>query len=388
MTTTTMRSRASRPARLEPASTFDLQTALAAFEKMTNSVNVFANRAVDREVIWRFVLPWVPLAERRRSEAACSPTDHARWQEIVSGVRRPPQGESDSDVGTLAHAVSRLLHALAAAAQPGPSVAEIVERTRQSVATGAYPPGRLLTLKRVAADAHCPAACLDRVRLAVRDLEADGLITLSPSNQVRIAARDEATDRPEEIAAWLRTLIQAGVYPPGSALPTRPALCRAMVSPQSSVAGALALLHDRGVVHNRAGVRTAVRAVLPFDVTPPPDLTSLLPRLKESALPETDLSHTGIRETCFRSHTWWRSRLTPHPETLRHTTRALTAAAAYLLPLVTSWHPDDADLHATARRTAVTALADEPSGSDASLWRVACLGASVLETLLLAGDAL
>lgn len=365
-----------------------LRVILSEFETATAALNVFADQADDRETIWRLVLPWLPLAEKRLREADCSPADQARWLEIITDVQRPDvDAEIIPDVGTLIHAAWRLLCALLAASRKGPGVREITERIRESVANGSYPPGSLLAVGRIAAEVGCPLVSVGRVRLAVRDLEAEGLITFSSADRIHVAYRSEAVDRPDQIAAWLCVLIQAGVYPPGSKLPTRLALGRALVSAQPFVADGLQLLHEQNVVTNRNGVRTVVRPTLPFPVVPPPDVDSLLPRLWDMALPGMDLSPTGIRAVCHRAHTWWRSRLAPHPETLHHTLRTLAAAAEYLLPLAAGQHPNNPDVHATLRRTAVTALAAGPSNSDGQIWRAACLGAAVREVLDLAGDA-
>lgn len=366
-----------------------LREILADFEKATESINVFANKADDREAIWQLALPWLPLAEKKLGEAEGSPSHQAHWQEIIAGVQRPPAGaESVPDVGTLLHSAWWLLNALLAAAARGPSVREIADRVRELITNGTYPPGSRIGIGRIAAEVGCPSASTRRVRLATRDLEAEGLVTFTPSDRVRVADTREVDDRPTQIAAWLRVLIQAGVYPPGSNLPPRPDLARGLVSPPPFVTRALHLLHDDSVItpSRKRGVRPTVQTTLPFPVVPPPDLDSLFPRLLTLALPDADLSHTGIRQMCNRSHTWWRSRLTPHPETLRHTHRALAAAAEFLIPLAQSRHPNNPDVYATLRRTAVTALAAVPSDSGGQSWRAACLGAAVLEVLNLAGD--
>lgn len=361
---------------------------MANFEKATASFNVFADKPGDCEAIWQLVLRWLPLAEKRLGEADGSPTDQARWKELIAGVQRPTADATTApDVGALIHNAWQLFGALVAAARSGPSVREIADYIRESITTGIYSPGILLSVGRVAAEVNCPLASIGRVRLAARDMEAEGVITYSPSDRIRVAMREEAADRPAQIASWLSVLIQAGVYPPESKLPALADLARALVSPPAFVSRALHLLHETGVVTHHRGLRTVIRPALPFDVLSPPDVHSLLPMLWNVALPDVDLSHTGIREMCHRTSTWWRSRLTPHPETLDHTLRALAAAAEYLLPLVAHQHPDNAEVHATLRRTAVTALAVRPSTSEARVWRTACLGASVLEALHLAGDA-
>ncbi|WP_093763200.1 GntR family transcriptional regulator [Streptomyces sp. BpilaLS-43] len=357
------------------------------FETMIQPCAVYGDTPEYRSLISQFVTRWLPLAEKRLCEADGSPADQARWQGIIAGV----QGAADDatvgpSIGTLARNTWSLLDALACAALPGPSIQEIAGQMRRSIADGTYVPGILLTARRIATE-YRPTASILHVRLAASDLEAEGLITLSPSDHIRVVTRQETTDRPERIAAWLSVLIQSGVYTPGSRLPALPKLARALVSPTSFVSGALGLLHDTGVVTRHRGMPTTVRPTLPFGAVTPPDVHSLLPMLWNVALPDVDLSHTGIRETCHRTYTWWRSRLAPHPDSLDHTLRALAAAAEYLLPLVAQRHPDNVEVHATLRRTAVTALAVRPPTSEGRIWRAACLGAAVLEVLHLAGDA-
>ncbi|HBF84505.1 MAG TPA: GntR family transcriptional regulator [Streptomyces sp.] len=391
MTTTTDETRtaphAESPGPEDEPAYEQLRQVMREFETSTQSCAEFGDTTEGRATIRQFVVRWLPLAERHLREADGSPADQARWQELIADVQEVADDATvGTDIATLAQNAWGLLDALAFTAIPGPSVQEIADGIREAIADGTYPRGILLAVRRIATD-YRPPASIRRVRLAARDLEAEGLIALSPSDHIRVVTREEATDRPEQIAAWLSVLIQAGVYPPGSKLPVLTDLSRALLSPPPFVSRALHLLHETDVVTHRHGMRTTVRVTLPFDAVTPPDVHSLLPMLWNVALPDVDLSHTGIRETCHRPHTWWRRRLTPHPDSLEHTLRALAAAAEYLLPLVAQLHPDNPEVHASLRRTAVTALAIRPPTSEGQVWRVACLGAAVLEVLHLAGDA-
>ncbi|HWU06468.1 MAG TPA: GntR family transcriptional regulator [Streptomyces sp.] len=365
-----------------------LREALDDFQRATESVNVRTDRAENREMIRQLVLPWLALAKARLSEAEGSPSDQARWQEIIAGVQPPPAGAGDGpDVGTLLHNAVWLFSALLAAAERGPGVREITERMRELIATGTYPPGSLLGIGRIAAEVEGPAPQLERVRLAARDLEAEGLLTLTPAGRIRIAGRSVAVDRPAQIAAWLRVLIQAGVYQPSHHLPTRPALTLMLVARPHDVTRAIHLLHEEGVTSPSRGGRACLRAKLPFPVVPAPDMESLISRLATLALPDTNLSHTAIGDMCRRARTQWHGRRAPDPQALHRMRRALAAAAEHLLPMAATRYPNDPYVYAVLRRTAVTALATVPPDRLDQCWRTACLGAAVREVLVLLGDA-
>lgn len=194
-------------------------------------------------------------------------------------------------------------------------------------------------------------------------------------------------DRPTEIADWIVTLIRAGVYPPMSQLPARAKLAVAMVSDQNAVAMAVRFLREREFILVERGARPVVLATLPEPVTAPPDLSSLLMRLKPLTLPRTDLSGTGIKEMCRRSRARWATRSFSIPRERVEIFGALVTAAHHLIPVVAeenSHHPDALTL---LRRAAVTALAEDPTTVSAKAWRAACLGAAVRELLPLAGVA-
>ncbi|MEU8560568.1 GntR family transcriptional regulator [Streptomyces cyaneofuscatus] len=365
-----------------------LRAELGALQRTTARLTGDADTGADHEAIRAFMDPWLPSAEARLRDAGGSPSNRARWREIIAAARRPEtDGETGPDTVALGIAARHLLRALMEAERSGPSVPEIADRVRQSIASGEYAPGSLLSAGRIAADTGCSAASVQRAELALRDLQAEDLVTVSSSNRIRVAGSKEVVDRAVQIAAWLRLLIQAGVYPPASPLPARTLLSRALVSAPPDVTSALRQLDKEKVLVCLRGTRPVVRPEPPFLVASPPEMASLLSRLGVAALPDTDLSHTGIREICHRAHSWWHSRITPHPETLHHTVRALTAAAEYLIPLAVRRYPDDPEVHATLRRAAVTALAVCSPDSDSQIWRAACLGAAVLEILNLAGDA-
>lgn len=260
---------------------------------------------------------------------------------------------------------------------------DLVGRLRASIEDRSYLPGRVLTVRRVAADASMPSSQLDEVRRGLRVLHDEGFLSLTPGGRVRIAAAAEERERPALIAAWLRELIQAGVYPPGAPLPTRWSLCRAMVSPERPVTRALHYLHDEHVVLLKARREPLVRE-LPFVVEPSVDLDSLLDRVPAVDRPEgVDLSFSAIRRACEMTRTWWAHRTAGSPEEVAQVHRSLAVVATYLVPWVGDVRAHRHATAATLRRTAVTAAADVPADFYQQVWRAACLGSAVQEVVQL-----
>ncbi|MFB7500395.1 GntR family transcriptional regulator [Streptomyces sp. NPDC056161] len=356
---------------------------------LTRLVNTFESRPEqpdDRQAVHRFIACWLPAAETRLRGAVTSLAAQERWHDLIAAVQPVGDGAAEPPLLELCASIGRLLRALDEASRPGPGVEEIARRMRRSITTGVYPPGASLSAGRIAAENGCGPASASRIVLAARDLEAEGLVTIGTGGQIRVAGAT-LSDRGVQAAEWIKALIQAGVYPPNTALPTQGVMARALAIPAPVLVNALHLLHDEGVVFVQRGTRAVVRGQLPFPVAEAPDPDGLLPRLGVKALPDADTSYSGIRETCRRAHAWWNTRTIPHPDTLRHTHRALTAVVAYLLPLAARRHPQVPGTHVVLQRAAITALAVLPGESSGRLWRTACLAASCLELLDLAGDA-
>ncbi|MFD5506057.1 GntR family transcriptional regulator, partial [Streptomyces sp. NPDC127061] len=81
----------------------------------------------------------------------------------------------------------------------------------------------------------------------------------------------EDLGRANDVATWLTTLIQAGVYPAGSLLPRFRRLTPTLATHEVNVRAALRILHARGVVLCRPGAVARVESPLPFPTAAPPN---------------------------------------------------------------------------------------------------------------------
>ncbi|MFC9131908.1 GntR family transcriptional regulator [Streptomyces sp. NPDC057099] len=335
----------------------------------------------DRETIWKTVEPWLPLAEQRMGEAERSPSHQTHWRAMISAARRPsgtclPR----PDLVALVSAARRLLHALMEAERPGPSAGDIADRVRHAISSGTYPPGSLLAATRIATETGAPT--VERVDLALQDLQREGLITISPSKRARVAGSSMPEDRPQQIATWLRFLIQSGVYPPNSALTPVQPLARSLVSSTPDVSRALRLLADQQVLITERGRRTLVHPSPPFSVAAPTSLDDLILELNRHARPRLQLTGKDILAACSQTHTSWSSRTLPDPGKAHDLSGTLVTAGAHLASQAIRnlhEHPRDRDARTTIRRLAATALAEQPSNRWEQTWRAACLGALVRE---------
>ncbi|MEU6663809.1 GntR family transcriptional regulator [Streptomyces sp. NPDC046821] len=348
---------------------------------LTRNFKMDLNVRADREAIREFIEPRLPAAEERHRQASGSPTDDARWAKIIADMRRP-----DADVLSLSMAAQELLTALQEAWRPGPNVQDIANRIRASITTGTYPPGSYLSAGRLNTELGCEPALLVRVQRALTDLEGEGLITIPQQNRVRVAGETEQLDQVSQTTDWIRLLIQNGVYPPRTIIPTRRDLARLLVTPTTVLTQAMRVLHEEKTVIAYTGTPTRVCAELPFEAAEPPDLSTLLARLDAVALPDADLSPDNISAMRQQARNWWHKRFTPHPEALTHTFRSLAATTAYLIPLADQQYPDDQRVRTLLRTAAITALAELPKDFDRRVWRAACLGAAVVEILELVPD--
>lgn len=335
----------------------------------------------DRETIWKAVEPWLPLAAQRLSEAARSPSQQMHWRQMINAVRRPSAPcLARPDLVLLISAARRLLRALMEAERPGPGVSDIADRVRHAIHNGTYPSGSLLGASRIVAEIGAPT--VERVDLALQDLQREGLITISPSKRVRVAGSALPEDRPQQIAAWLRFLIQSGVYPPQGALPRVQPLARSLVSSTPDVSRALRLLADQQVLLVGRGRRTTVHPAPPFPVAIPPDLDDLVRELNRRALPGVRLTGTDLQAACSQARSWWSSRTMPPPGKADELFAMLVTAGARLTSQAVRHQHEllrDHDARTTLRQTAITALAKRPSDRWEQIWRAACLGVLVRE---------
>ncbi|MFL0026058.1 GntR family transcriptional regulator [Streptomyces sp. NBUL23] len=308
-----------------------------------------------------------------------SVTQRARWQTLITDV------ETRQGAPALFAALRTLLLTMLEYSRYEPPVTGISHYLRSRITDGTCPPGSPLGARRIAAELRLAPVSAVRVKLALADLETEGLVE---STRIGIRVTGTPTGRPErsaQVAQWLRTLIREGVYPPGSALPRVADLARPLVTPTPVISSAVALLDDEGTVRSGLGVRAVVLHPCAA-VAAPLNLTTVDRRLTLAGWAGSDTSPQKVRETCRRARGWWHHRITPAPDRVPHTHRTLTSMAAQLIPAAHAHHQTP-KAEATMRRAAVTALAPQPDGAQAQLWRTACLAAAVLELQELAGIA-
>ncbi|MET8694140.1 GntR family transcriptional regulator [Streptomyces bauhiniae] len=343
-----------------------------------------ADTAAERRCAQDLVDLWLPLAETRLREAADSPSDQARWREAIQGVAPPEEpeaegAEAESDFMAFLSGARVLLHCLLEAERPGPQVVAIADHVRKLIKGGEYAAGSWLNVSRIATEAGCMRASVERARLALRDLEAEGLVTFNPwSGRARVAGEAKEPDRPARIAGWLRVLIAEGVYAPYSNLPTGHQLALALLTRSQDVTAALRILDAEKILYYRPRTRRLRKPWPPTDEVPPPEIADLAQKMRDLARGDLDLSPSNIRMSCQRARDWWRCRVTPPVDHLEATFRTLVGVALHLFTLLEA-RPACQDTDTLLRRTAVTALAEMPDDFQERVWRTACLAVAVLE---------
>ncbi|MET8577275.1 hypothetical protein [Streptomyces sp. NPDC005012] len=334
---------------------------------------------LGHRTVWDAVAPWRGLAQQRLAEASGSAADSARWQRLLDALAEPADGNIETptftSLITLRATARDFFHALLEAERPGPTVAEIADRVHRAVKDGRYRPGRRLSWQVIAGECEAPTA---RVVLALRDLGAAGILVLSPSGRAWVPSSSAEDDHAGEIASWLTTLIEWGVYLPGSHLPRRPALARSFVSSARDVTEALRRLCSNGHLVGRAGGRPEVAE----RSEPPVPAESLLERLAD--LPTAPATPARVQEAASVTHNWWSCRTFPPSSTVRTVFESLQAMASGLLPEMTlSLSQQEQETRAVILRAAATAVAPWPGSPRGQTWRTACLGAALLEVFLL-----
>ncbi|MGW0489080.1 hypothetical protein [Streptomyces olivaceus] len=340
--------------------------------------------ARDREAVWAAVDRWLPLAQQRQREAEASPSDQARWHEILQAVRRPQTEEDDrpaQDMVLFVSAARRLLRALLEAERLGPNASAVADRVRRDIRNGVHSPGSTLGLHRIAESTAAPT--LERVELALQDLQGEGLVTISPGRHTRVTGGTVHASRPQQIAAWLFFLIRSGVYPPGTHLPPLLPLSRSLVSSVPDTVSALRLLTAQKVLLARPGRRRAVCTAQPVLITEPPGLQDLVDEMRRRAAPnQPQPTPVTVLTACKQTHVWWSRRAIPNPQELDDRFKTLTTACANLVAQALD-HSPGPDVQAALRQAAVTALAEHPADVWERTWRAASLGALVRNLPLL-----
>ncbi|MEV7279739.1 hypothetical protein [Streptomyces sp. NPDC093111] len=372
-----------------------LRAALRELQKTATrfSAGPSTRSAEYRAAVWALTEPWLPLAETKHRLAAGSPSDQHRWQQLITDARRLGTQEPVSTSAEPPTITRALVRALLEAERPGPSVEEIADRLRNLIADGTYPPGTSLSALHLADEAEAAGtpAPVERVRLALRDLTAEGSTVTNGARRTWVAGGAAPVERPAQIAAWMRTLIQARVYQPQCPLPARLLLARDLLATTRDTSAAVRILGEEKVLKRSTAYRPVVRADLPFPLDPGPfDLGARVEQLRGKAITGITFSFSEVRATCQQVQVWWRARHTPRPDVLERIFRTLITAAACAIPRVVELYPNspDADGRTVLRRTAITALADLPADPLERLWRTACLATAVLQVLVLVETAL
>ncbi|MYQ48775.1 GntR family transcriptional regulator [Streptomyces sp. SID4985] len=372
----------------------DLRRGLSQLARLGVESSDPADTTDERQQAQDLVDLWLPLAETRLREAAESPSDQARWRKAIQGVAPPEEpnaegaeaegaeaegAEAESDFVAFLSGARVLLRCLLDAERPGPQVVAIADRVRKLIKDGEYPAGSWLNVSRIATEAGCMAVSVERARVALRDLEAEGLITFNPSSsRPRVVGEAKEPDQPTRIAGWLRVLIAEGVYPPYSNLPTGVQLARALATQPRDVTAAMRILATEKILNYRPNMRRLRKPWPPTDVAPPPEIADLAQKLRGLVAGDLDLSPSNVRIVCQRARNWWRCRITPPVDQLEVTFRTLVGAASHLFTLLET-RPAYQDMDTLLRRTAVTALVELPDDFQERVWRTACLAVAVLE---------
>ncbi|MER6516721.1 hypothetical protein ABT246_07600 [Streptomyces sp. NPDC001553] len=313
---------------------------------------------------------WMPLALERAESAAGSPSDTARWADLITNA-----SQSDTDLTTAAQiragarAVHALLGALRNSAPPCPPVAQIAARIAAHVASRRYAPGMLLSRETTAADLGVPA---ELVPLAFADLSAAGVLTSSHHRAMVCGARDERPGRVRHLADRLLDQVAFGLYPPECSFPGAEELGGYTVSDVALVTEALRLLEHEGWIARRRG-RPALVLASAHLLARPAHLATL-PPAERWERPAPTVLHHAMRE----AHNHWRHRRFLPPEEVEARWQSLRDMAVQLLAAGT----EDTVGPADRVRHAVLLLQEAvhaplPDASLLGMWHTARLAAAL-----------
>ncbi|MFI5752338.1 GntR family transcriptional regulator [Streptomyces sp. NPDC051644] len=203
--------------------------------------------------ILAIVEPWIPAARKRAEEATGSPTDSARWADLLSTLQGPvarvaAAGDAAA-VAEIAREARQLLMALRATLPPRIPVTQVANALRRQLLAQYYAPYTLLSAQRLAEAGGYP---LEDVTMALTDLAVEGT-TQRVGMKWRIARglSEDLGHSAGMVAEFLRALIATGAFPLGSRLPTRTDLARRLAVSRSTVSAALKELDAAGLIHSR-----------------------------------------------------------------------------------------------------------------------------------------
>ncbi|MFI5753296.1 GntR family transcriptional regulator [Streptomyces sp. NPDC051644] len=202
--------------------------------------------------ILAIVEPWIPLARERATEAAGSPSDSARWADLLSTLQGPvarAAAAGNSAAATeLARESRQLLKALRVTLPPRIPVPQIASALRRQLLAQSYPPYALLSAQRLAEAGGYP---LGDVTMALTDLAVEGTTQRVGKNwRIARGLSEDLDHSAGMVAGFLRALITEGAFPIGSQLPTRTELARRLAVSRSTVSAALEELGTAGLMHN------------------------------------------------------------------------------------------------------------------------------------------
>ncbi|MFD9604739.1 winged helix-turn-helix domain-containing protein [Streptomyces sp. NPDC059970] len=203
--------------------------------------------------ILAIVEPWIPLAHERSAEAAGSPSDSARWADLLSTLQGPvaraAAAGNAAAVAEIAREARQLLKALRATLPPRIPVAQVALALRRQLLAQSYAPYSLLSAQRLAEAGGYP---LGDVTMALTDLTAEGMAQrVGKKWRIARGLSEDLGHSAGRVTGFLRALITMGAYPPGSRLPTRAELARRLAVSRSTVSAALEELDAAGLIHSR-----------------------------------------------------------------------------------------------------------------------------------------
>ncbi|MEU1626461.1 GntR family transcriptional regulator [Streptomyces sp. NPDC020096] len=334
---------------------------------------------------------WLPLALERREAAVGSAADQARWDQLIATAA--PEAEAVDPSFTalvlLTGQVRELLRAIHDSAPPRVPIAELTERIADAIEKGTYPAGSSLPVSRLVVDL---GETVPRVRLALSDLVTAGVAEERGRRAYVARPGSRAQCMTERLAARLRELIAADVYPPGTVMPTRAELARTLVSALHPVSVALRLLASEGTVVLPAGQRAVVSMTARI-----PTANSGTPQATRAECPDWAVRPARVHESALVVRSWWRSRVTPQPAALEYHLHQLGSVARQLVPQADSYRaglPLNSEHRRHVRAVIARAIwlesADLPADVELGVWHAACLATAVGDLLQLTeavGDA-
>ncbi|MET8676032.1 DUF6415 family natural product biosynthesis protein [Streptomyces sp. NPDC004647] len=341
----------------------------------------------SREELCEIAARWLPLARERREAATGSAADQARWDTITAAAT-PKTWEDGSFSGLVVQTgqVRDLLRAIQDSNPPHIPVADVARCIADAITDGAYPVGSSLALGRLAS--HL-GETVPRVRLALSDLATAGIVEDrgGRSYVVEPGGRRESTR--ERLARRLREQIAAGVYPPGTALPTQADLAHSLVSALGPMADALRILAAEGTLVLRAGQRTVVDTSVRI-ATPHAEGGPLPSAVHPNPDDGPPASPVHIRKSTRVPKYWWKSRVSPQSDTLDYHLNQLRAFTRQLIPEADAYRsrlPVGSGLRQHVRTVIARAVeldsASLPSDITLRVWHAACLATAVSDLLQL-----